>query len=387
VGFGAHVSVARGACLSSGSWQRSALVSSPPVLSQAFAAVFGLLLGLSCSVRFPPDAAYRCSRASDCGGEGWVCAPRMPAAVCCLPSGDELCDGKDNDCNGVTDDTGRTEVCNGLDDDCNGRVDEGFELTRDLNNCGRCGNACRAAEFCAAGRCTKRFEASCTNLSDDDDNGLVDCADPTCADRACAAGCVCKASRTSEAVCEDGIDNDGDGVIDCFDPDCIGGVCRLGCACSADAGQLEADCTDGVDNDLDQRIDCADPDCALALCTPPDLYFRCSQAGTPNASCKCNGALQVAETGVRLCNDAIDNDCDGQVDCQEATCEAQSCSPDAGPDCQCSNRGKSEATCNNFRDDDGDGKVDCADDDCGMGEVCRLVDGGVGACTSRMTCQ
>jgi hypothetical protein len=79
----------------------------------------------------------------------------------------EICDGKDNDCDGLTDDMGtllcgvgacaRTvqvcldgnlqrcepgapsaEICNGLDDDCDGRTDEGFgTLTRGTGACQR----------------------------------------------------------------------------------------------------------------------------------------------------------------------------------------------------------------------------------------------------------
>lgn len=45
------------------------------------------------------------------------------------------------------------EVCNGLDDDCNGRADEGFNLRRDPQHCGACGNRCDAGSNCCNGRC------------------------------------------------------------------------------------------------------------------------------------------------------------------------------------------------------------------------------------------
>jgi hypothetical protein len=45
------------------------------------------------------------------------------------------------------------EVCNGMDDDCNGVSDEGFNLRRDRLNCGACGNRCGTGQDCCASRC------------------------------------------------------------------------------------------------------------------------------------------------------------------------------------------------------------------------------------------
>jgi hypothetical protein len=54
-------------------------------------------------------------------------------------------------------------------------------------------------------------EVSCTDLADDDLDGLVDCQDPDCDGR-----CTERAAET----CADGRDQDGDGLLDSDDPGC-----------------------------------------------------------------------------------------------------------------------------------------------------------------------
>lgn len=125
---------------------------------------------------------------------GFVDVDRMAATGCeCQVSnaGVEICDGKDNDCNGSVDEAitlpyysgpigtsgvglcgpgvqacvnGKltsvrpdripgVELCDKLDNDCNGKVDETFDFMRDVRNCGACGNVCPVGAFCETGRC------------------------------------------------------------------------------------------------------------------------------------------------------------------------------------------------------------------------------------------
>ncbi len=107
----------------------------------------------------------------------------------------------------------------------------------------------------------------------------------------CSASC--QTEPAAETDCADGLDNDGDGLVDCGDPDCQGDpACASTCGdgildpgegcddgnntdgdgCSALCElevSVETICDDRVDNDSDGLVDCADTDCrddAFCLC-------------------------------------------------------------------------------------------------------------------------
>ena len=58
----------------------------------------------------------------------------------------------------------------------------------------------------------------CANGSDDNYDGLADCADPLCEGEEGPIGQSCE--PTGETTCIDLADNDGDGQVDCLDPSC-----------------------------------------------------------------------------------------------------------------------------------------------------------------------
>jgi hypothetical protein len=313
----------------------------------------GLALGMSCSFTFRDDLVYSCATDADCGGGGFVCT----SGACCKSAGTEVCgDTIDNDCDGLidADDSSETEACNGVDDDCDGLTDEGFDFSVSPQHCGRCGNACDAAQRCNLGVCEARAEVDCGNGIDDDQNGQTDCVDQGCLLASCGMGCLCTGGVKLEQLCEDGADNDADGKADCADSDCDMKACGAGCACLSGA-RRETNCADGVDNDLDGGADCDDPTCETQFCLAGTTQ-RCM--GT---ACLCNGGASVPEDGGATCADGLDNDCDNSIDCRDTGCDGLSCSPDGGADCACTNRLKAERTCTNRLDDDGDGLVDCAD--------------------------
>jgi hypothetical protein len=336
----------------------------------------GVVIGMSCTFTFSEEYLYSCATDDDCGGDGFKCN----AGVCCRSTGDEVCgDGIDNDCDGHIDGDEMIEVCNGRDDDCNGVTDQGFDFQTSPLDCGTCGHACDfATEQCSAGACVRRAETNCANGIDDDQNGKTDCAEPGCNMLSCGTGCACLALARSEALCLDGVDNDGDGTSDCSDPDCDAKSCGDGCSCAGGA-RRETDCSDQVDNDLDGGTDCADSACDSQVCVAGTSQ-RCS-AG----ACRCNGGSVVPELGA-LCGDGIDNDCDLGTDCAEAACDQESCSADGGPDCLCAGAKSTERSCVNGTDDDRDQLVDCADViDCPELTPCR-AGGRAGVCNAIAQC-
>ncbi len=277
----------------------------------------------------------------------------------CLGCGDEICDGLDNDCDGSTDEgcpacVPAPELCNGLDEDCDGLVDE------------ECRDCDPADEICDGldNDCDDQIDEGCPDCAaspevcgndiDDDCDGQID-------EQAC--------EDCSEEVCEDGIDNDCDGLIDeqacdgCSEEVCDGvdndcdGLIDEGCRDCAGAPEV---CDNGVDDDCDGAVDevtCVD--CSEEVCDGLDNV--CDDQIDEG----CPAGVPAPE----LCN-GVDDDCDGLVDegCRECAPEDEVCD---GIDNDCD--GLSDEGCYdcepNFEPDDCDG----IDSDCDgeVDENCR----------------
>ena len=146
-----------------------------------------------------------------------------------FPGADEVCDGKDNDCDDLIDDDDddldlATAIAWHPDGDGDGYTTEPLVLR------------------CAQPENT-RAEASSPLDCDDGDASV---------------------SPAADEVCGDGRDDDCDGLVDCEDGDCFDGL------------SCEEDCSGGADEDADGLVDCDDDECWGQTECPIDLVFRIS---------------------------------------------------------------------------------------------------------------
>lgn len=247
----------------------------------------------------------------------------------------------------------------------------------------------------------------CTNGFDDDGDGEIDCDDSDCFD---SVDC-----RQTER-CDNGLDDDGDGQTDCDDSDCVGHPACGGCDPDQSLGILAAGALRSLVVDTAEAAGNAPPSCAgdapaehVRFEVAEGFHLRLSVSalsGTlvvallreeaPGQTCETDelvcravgeDVLQLEETALgpgsyrvvvsssetsgsgraqislsviaaseELCDNGIDDNGDGLVDCADEACaQAPGCIVEQ---------------CDNGIDDDGDGLADCADPDCAIAAPC-----------------
>jgi len=222
-----------------------------------------------------------CASTGTCTGGVDSCNPGTPSP--------EICDGIDNDCNGLVDDgnpeggaacnTGQPgvcdpgtttcvggslqcvrnvnpsgEVCDNLDNNCNGSVDDGLGST----TCGL--GACQVmVQNCVGGvpqTCTPGTPTAetCNNV-DDDCNGVVDNGNPG-GGAACSTGLL--------GVCDAGTETCQAGTLNC-----VQNV------------QPSAEICDNLDNDCDGTVDDTQGGCAFIITSPTNGAVLDCRPGAP----------------------------------------------------------------------------------------------------------
>ena len=288
---------------------------------------------------------------------------------------EEVCDGNDNDCDGLTDeDQGKLscglgicvhdvlacsggqlsecdplagsgiEVCDGLDNDCDGKTDEGLGTV----SCGQ-GLCYHQIAACVGGeeqQCNP-FQGAQPEVCDGVDNdcdgdkdeglGTVLCGTGTCEHEMayCQGGKVAPCNPFAGAQLEvcDGADNDCNGLIDeefgvttCGLGECIHEVdnCVDGApvVCDPLEGAVDEEC-DGKDNNCDGEVDEGFDD-TDGDGTPDCLDDDDDGDGDPDDNDCAPLDAAISHLAEEVCANDLDDDCDGEIDpqveCMPASC-------------------------------------------------------------------
>ncbi len=322
------------------------------------------------------------------------------------------------------------EACDGIDNDCDGAVDEGINLTTDVNNCGACNHECQFFEA----------TAHCANMTCGFDRA-TDCA-PGYFDinHQQADGCEYQCAPTNGSVEKcDLVDNDCDGAVDetfAFQtdvnncsrcglvcqfphaaPHCTAATCGFNPATDCQPGFFDADglqingceyaCVktnggietcDGIDNDCN----------GVADDNPVDAGAACSSVMPAKGACVANG-VTTCSAGALVCTGAtvpvpescnnVDDNCNGTVDdgvtqgCYTGptntsgigVCRNGTASCAAGVFGACAGQIVPSAELCNGLDDDCDGMIDDGPGGMPITQTCYTGPGGtagVGTCVS-----
>ena len=302
------------------------------------------------------------NRDGDCADEGEMGLPGVgtdcndddplvfPDAI------DECTDGVDNNCDGSTDAYDPNCSMDYLDHDGDGWCEVGEDVSGDgdCSDAGEQGGPADAAPFDST--VFPGAPENCLDRKDNDQDGVIDDPDE----------CTFDTDADGDGFCALGRDLNGDG--DCLDEGENAGVTDCDDSDPERNPDAEELCQNRLDEDCDGDVDLLDTDCFHLLDRDGDGICGLGIDDNGDGDCldeaedrfgeDCDDTRDDVFPGAsELCDDGIDNDCDGDIDAFDPACPCDE-------DLQC---------------DDGN---PCTVDRCGAEGICQrtdiCADGGTG---------
>jgi cysteine-rich repeat protein len=226
-------------------------------------------------------------------------------------------------------------------------------------------------QTCASGPDACRPGYACVDI--DGDGARVVCVPACTEDAQCPTVGACSAPRHTcvapETDCANGVDDDDDGLVDCEDPSCQAlAVCAPGAAPTGAACAAASDCAAAGGDPIcfteaafgfpkgycsefcdPSPAGCASPAAVCVVGQRPDGHGECMLACSSDADCPATGyACKDAGSGKKACQPACtaDGQCTHFCDLDTGRCAA------------------ADESCADGADNDGDGRADCEDRDC-----------------------
>jgi hypothetical protein len=227
------------------------------------------------------------------------------------------------------------ELCNGLDDDCNGVNDNGFDLLTDRNHCGECNDPCPEGLDCCGGNCIdlQMDGNNCGECTEACGQGGL-CCDGQCVanpltDRNNCGGCGIPCNGEGQACCNGTCVDTRTNPATCGN--CTTQCSGMNSACcdSVCAPPISAQC-DTCGETCDPNETCCAPVCADTMTDT----FNCGGCGIECAAGQfcCNGMCRANdEANCGMCG----RSCGANEHCCGGTCvpvNAQNCL-DCGDTC------------------------------------------------------
>ncbi len=283
----------------------------------------------------------------------FVCAPDGSVATCSVlaqKGGDEICDGLDNDCDGQIDEgcdddqdgycdvamatagkpavckngggdcndlqptvkPGVAELCNGKDDDCDGKTDakDGDLGLDDPQECekqaGVCKGAKKSVDLCVGGKWLTCGDEVYAGWNGNFSTEVCDNADNDC-DGSVDQGC----DDDTDGYCDVKMTVLGKPTVCKFSAlDCNDNLASVNPGSSENCDNLDNDCNNTVDDKCDKD---GDGYCDTAKNYAPPAGGKVSVCGNGPGDCD-DGDAKIHPGGADLCADFVDDNCSGVTD-------------------------------------------------------------------------